>query len=103
MAGFMLMLLLFSMCFMVDSRGLCGSFHADTITVFCVVGLNAGGCVAGFMLILLLFYVCFRVDCRGCVAGFMLILLLFSMCFRVDCRWLCWWFHADTITVFYVF
>ena len=57
MAGFMLMLLLLSVCFRVDCRWLCGWFHADTITVFCVLGLIAGGCVAGFMLILLLFSV----------------------------------------------
>ena len=35
------------------------------------------------------------------MAGFLLILLLFSLCFRVDCRWLCGWFLADTITVFF--
>ena len=33
---FMLILLLFSGCFQVECRGLCGRFHADTITVFCV-------------------------------------------------------------------
>ena len=37
-AGFMLILSLFSVCFRVDCRGLCARFHADTITVFCVVG-----------------------------------------------------------------
>ena len=74
-AGFMLMLLLFSVC----------------------LGLIAGGCVGGFMLILLLFL---GLIAGGCVGGFMLIVLLFSVCFRVDCRWLCGWFHADTITVF---
>ena len=36
MAGFMLILSLFSVCFRVDCRGLCGWFHDDTITVFCV-------------------------------------------------------------------
>ena len=36
MAGFMLILLLFSVCFRVDCRWSCGWFHADTITVFCV-------------------------------------------------------------------
>ena len=36
MAIFMLMLLLFSVCFRVDCRVLCGWFHADTITVFSV-------------------------------------------------------------------
>ena len=81
MAGFMLILLLFSVFFRVDCRWLCGWFHADTITVFCVVELIVGGCVAGFMLIL----------------------LLFSVCFRVECRWLCGRFHADAITVFCVF
>ena len=57
MAVFLLILLLFSLCFRVNCQWLCGLFHADTITVFCVLGLIAGGCVAGFMLILLLFSV----------------------------------------------
>ena len=59
--------------------------------------------MAGFMLMLLLFSVCLGLIASGCVAGFMLILLLFSVCFRVACRGLCGWFHADAITVFYVF
>ena len=42
MAGFMLILLLFSLCFRIDCRWLCGRFHADTITVFFVLGLIAG-------------------------------------------------------------
>ena len=57
MAGFMLILSLFSVCFRVDCRGLCARFHADTITVFLCCRVNAGGCVAGFMLIVLLFSV----------------------------------------------
>ena len=57
MAGFMLILLLFSVCFRVDCGWLYWWFHADTITVFCVLGLIAGGCVGGFMLIPLLFFV----------------------------------------------
>ena len=36
MAGFMLILLLFSVCFRVDCWWLCDWFHADTIIVFCV-------------------------------------------------------------------